>query len=321
MSQMRVIEAASFGAPAVLQLKEMPSPVPGKGSLLIDVKAAGVNYMDLVIRAGLRPGVSPPFQPGFEVAGVVREVGPGVTSWKPGDTVAAIVGGGGYASQVVVPSSAAIPVPRGVDPSIVAATLVQGLTAFLTLDVGRVRSGANVRDSAAAGGVGALATQIAKLQGARVNGLASPAKLDFVRKNGADQVFDYRTPGWSSSVREAVGDRGVDLFLYSIGDLKSEAFGLLGAGAHWVVYGARGESQQPLPHEGLWGIIERNITLRGFNLEGNHQHFERALAQLFDWVTSGLLLVETRKYPLAEASLAHAQFEGRETVGKVLLIP
>jgi len=88
--------------------------------------------------------------------------------------------------------------------------------------------------SAAAGGVGALAVQIAKLQGATVIGLASRAKHDFVRKNGADHVFDYRSWGWSSSVREVVGDRGVDLFLDSIGDLQTEAAGVLGAGAHWT---------------------------------------------------------------------------------------
>jgi NADPH2:quinone reductase len=323
MSYMRVIEGASFGGANVLELKEVPSPAPGKDSLLIDVTAAGVNYLDLVARAGFLPAFSaPPFRLGFEVAGVVKEVGPGVTTWKPGDAVAAItLGGGGYASQVVVPANVAIPIPKGVDPSLAAALLVQGLTAFLTLEVGQIRPGANVMVSAAAGGVGALAVQIAKLQGANVIGLASRAKHEFVRKNGADHVFDYRSPGWSSSVREAVGDRGVDLFLDSIGDLQTEGFGLLGAGAHWVVSGARAEIQRPLPNEALWPIVEKNITLRGFNLEGSFQHFQRALAQIFDWATSGRLKVETRKYPLAQASLAHEQFEGRETVGKVLLVP
>jgi NADPH:quinone reductase len=134
-------------------------------------------------------------------------------------------------------------------------------------------------------------------------------------------VSDYRSPGWSSAVREAIGERGVDVFLDSIGDLQSEALVLLGAGANWVAYGARAESLRPLPSEALWSMIERNITLRGFNLEGNREHFGRALAQLFDWATSGRLKVETRRFPLAEASLAHKQLEGRETVGKVLLIP
>jgi NADPH2:quinone reductase len=154
------------------------------------------------------------------------EVGPGVTTWKPGDAVAAILTGGGYASQVVVPASAAIPVPNGIAPSLAAALLVQGLTAFVTLDIGKVRPGSSVLVSAAAGGVGALAVQIAKLQGATVIGLASRAKHDFVRKNGADHVFDYRSCGWAASVRGVLGDRGVDLFLDSIGDLQTEAAGL-----------------------------------------------------------------------------------------------
>ena len=318
---MKVIEGASFGGAEVLELKEVASPVPGKDSLLVDVKAAGVNFLDLVARGGFLHGATAPFRLGFEIAGVVKEVGPGVTTWKSGDAVAAILPGGGYASQVIVPAGGAIPVPKGVDPSLAAALLVQGLTAFVTLEVGKVRPGANVLVSAAAGGVGALAVQIAKLQGATVIGLASRAKHDFVRKNGADHVFDYRSAGWSSSVREVVGDRGVDLFLDSIGDLQTEAAGLLGAGGHWIVYGSRAESQRSLPTEALWPMIEKNITLRGFNLEGCAEHFPRALGQIFDWATSGRLKVETRKYPLAQAHLAHQQLERRETVGKVLLIP
>ena len=318
---MQVIEGASFGDANVLKLKELPSPMPGKDSLLIDVRAAGVNYLDLVTRAGFLPGATAPFRLGFEVAGVVNDVGPGVTTWKPGDAVGAMIGGGGYASQVVVPANVAIPLPPGVDASLAAALLVQGMTAFVTLDLAKVRPGANVLVSAAAGGVGAMAVQIAKLQGANVIGLASPGKHDFVRKNGADHVFDYRSPGWSSSVRDVVGARGVDIFLDSIGDLQTEATGLLAAGSHWIVYGARAESQKPLPAEALWPMIEKNIALRGFNLLGWAEHFPRALSQLFDWATTGKLKVETRKYPLAQASVAHAQFEGRRTVGKVLLIP
>ena len=106
-----------------------------------------------------------------------------------------------------------------------------------------------------------------------------------------------------------------------MGDLQTEGLGLLGPEAHWVVYGARAEGQRPLPSEALWPMIEKNITLRGFNLEGSHAHFDRALAQLFDWATSGRLRVDMQRYPLAQASLAHAQLEGRETVGKVLLVP
>ncbi len=321
MNHMKVVEGASFGGANVLQLKEVPSPAPGKDSLLVDVKAAGVNYLDLVTRSGFLHGAKTPFRLGFEIAGVVKEVGAGVTTWKPGDAVAAIVPGGGYASQAVVPASVAIPVPKGIEPSLAAALLVQGLTAFVTLDIGKARPGASVLVSAAAGGVGTLAVQIAKLRGANVIGLASRAKHDFVRKNGADHVFDYRSSGWAASVREVVRDRGVDLFLDSIGDLQTEAAGLLGAGAHWIVYGSRAESQRPMPAEALWPMIEKNVTLRGFNLEGCAEHFPRALAQIFDWATSGRLKVETRKYPLAQAALAHEQFEGRETVGKVLLVP
>jgi len=318
---MQVIEGASFGDANVLKLKELPSPMPREDSLLIDVRAAGVNYLDLVTRAGFLHGATAPFRLGFEVAGVVKDVGSGVTNWKPGDAVGAIIGGGGYASQVVVPANIAIPLPKGMDASLAAALLVQGLAAFVTLDFGKVRPGANVLVSAAAGGVGAMAVQIAKLQGANVIGLASRAKHEFVRKNGADHVFDYRSPGWSSSVREVVGPRGIDIFLDSIGDLQTEAAGLLGAGGHWLVYGARAETQNPLPAEALWPMIEKNITLRGFNLLGCAEHFPRALSQVFDWTMSGKLRVETRKYPLAQASVAHAQFEARETVGKVLLIP
>ena len=292
-------------------------------SVLIDVAAAGVNYLDIVVRAGFVPAYSAlPVRPGFEIAGVVKAVGSEVTRWKPGDTVAALtMGGGGYASQVVAPASALIPVPKGLDPVVAAALPVQGMAALLILEVGNVRPGANVLVSAAAGGVGALAVQIAKLQGANAIGLASPSKHDFVRSNGASHVFDYRSPGWAASVREVVGERGIDLYLDSVGDLQTEAFSLFGVDAHWVVYGVRTESHRPLPSEALWPMVEKNVTLRGFSLEGSAPHFERALAQLFDWTATGRLKVATRRIPLAEAPRAHRELEGRETVGKVLLIP
>ena len=119
----------------------------GKDSLLVDVAAAGVNYMDLVTRTGNLPGFATvPFRLGLEVAGVVREVGSGVTAWKPGDTVAALtLGGGGYASHVVVPASHAIRIPGGLAPTLAAAILVQGLTAFLTLEAGAVTTDKKVQ--------------------------------------------------------------------------------------------------------------------------------------------------------------------------------
>jgi len=320
---MKHIQATKFGGPEVLTLLETQTPTPGDGMLLVEVKAAGVNYSDVMARSGFYPQIpEAPFSPGFEIAGVVKSVGNGVVGFKEGDSVAAItLAGGGYATHVVIPAATAIPFPAGLDPALAAAILVQGLTAYMLLEEAKVKESDAVLISAAAGGVGSIAIQLAKAKGAKVVGLASKSKHATVKHLGADHVVDYDDAQWAASIREAVGDQGLQVYLDSIGDLTTEAFPLFSQFGQWIIFGVRSGSGNPLPHEAIFTMLEKNITLRGFNLEGSLQHVPRALGDLFKFVGDGTLKIEITKYPLADAVNVHTLFEGRKTTGKVVLVP
>jgi NADPH:quinone reductase len=138
---------------------------------------------------------------------------------------------------------------------------------------------------------------------------------------GADEVFDYGKPGCSANALELARPQGVQVYLDSMGDLATEAFSLLGQFGRWIIYGARSDRQNALPADALWPIIEKNISLMGFNLGGNLDRVPGALKELFKFAIDGSVKVETTKYPLADASIAHSGFEGRKTTGKLVLVP
>jgi NADPH2:quinone reductase len=301
---------------------EKETPTAADGMLVVEVKAAGVNYADVAARQGSFPAIAKaPFLPGFEVAGVVSEVGKGVKGFNVGDSVAAITSEGGYASHAVIPAAAAIPVPRGLDHFIATALLVQGLTAYILLEQAQTKKDDVVLIAAAAGGVGSLAVQLAKARGATVIGLASASKFDLVKGLGADHVFDYRQADWSAKVSDVTRSHGVQVFLDSTGDLASWVFPLLGPFGRWIIYGVRRDQQNALPAEAIWSMIEKNISIGGFNLERHLQDVPRALGDLFKSAIDGNLKVEIIKYPLADVSKVHALLEQRKTTGKLLLIP
>lgn len=320
---MKYVEASRFGGPEVLKVIEKETPQPAEGMLLVEVQAAGINYADVLARAGHYPAITQaPFAVGSEVAGVVKDVGKGVAGFRVGDTVAALtLAGGGYASHIVIPSTTAIPFPKELDPAVAAGVLLQGLTAYILLDRAQVKNSDTVLIAAAAGGVGGLAVQLAQLRGATVIGLASESKFDLVRSLGATHAFDYDKPGWSASVSNVTGPEGVQVYLDSMGDLASEAFRLLGPFGRWIIYGTRSDKQNELPAAAIFPIIEKNISLTGFNLGGNLDRAPHALGELFKFVIAGSLKIHVTKYPLADASRVHTLFEGRKTTGKLVLIP
>jgi NADPH2:quinone reductase len=319
---MKFIEASKFGGPEVLTIVEAPTPTPREGALLVEIKAAGVNYTDIMARSGFYPQVpKAPFLVGFEIAGVVKGVGKGVQGFKEGDSVAAIIQGGGYATHAVVPVATAIPLPAGFDHALAVAVLVQGVTAYILLDEAKVKEGDTVLISAAGGGLGNIAVQLANARGARVVGLTSKSKFDFVRSLGADQVADSDDAGWARSVKEAVGEKGIQVYLDSIGDLRTEAFSLLSQFGQWVIFGVRSGASNALPFEAIPVMIEKNISLRGFNLEGSLHQMPQALSVLFKLVSEGKLKLEITRYPLTEAAKVHHLFEARKTSGKVVLVP
>jgi NADPH2:quinone reductase len=319
---MKFIEASKFGGPEVLTVVEAPTPTPTEGALLVEVKAAGVNYADIMARSGFYPQVpKAPFPVGFEIAGVVKGVGKGVQGFNEGDSVAAIIQGGGYATHAVIPAATAIPLPEGFDHALAVAVLVQGVTAYILLDEAKVKEGDTVLISAAGGGLGNIAVQLAKARGARVVGLTSKSKFDLVKTRGADQVADSDDAGWARSVKEAVGDKGIQVYLDSIGDLRTEAFRLLSQFGQWIIFGVRSDIRNTLPFEAIPVMIQKNITLRGFNLEGSLHQVPQALSALFKLVGEGKLKFEITKYPLSEAAKVHQLFEARQTSGKIVLVP
>ena len=302
---MKYVEASKFGGPEVLRVIEKETPRPGEGMLLVEIQAAGINYADVLARSGHYPAITKaPFALGFEVAGVVREVGKNVEGFKVGDPVAALtLTGGGYASHILIPAAAAIPFPKQLDPALVAAVLLQGLTAYILLDRAQVKNGDAVLIAAAAGGVGGLAVQLAKLRGAKVFALASESKFEFVKGLGADGVFDYSKPGWSAKALDIIRPQGVQIYLDSMGDMGTEAFPLLGQFGRWIIYGARSDKQNVLSAETLWSMIEKNISLVGFNLGGNLDRVPRTLEDLFKFAIDGSVKEE------------------RKSTGKLVLVP
>src|SRR5712691_1330279 len=212
---MRVIHLYRFGGPEQLKLEEKPRPEPSPGEVLLRVHAAGVNPIDWKIRQGLLKDFQPvtfPYTPGIEVAGVVEDVGPGVTAFEIGQAVIGQIASGAYAEYVTVPVEALAFKPETLSFAEAAAVPVGATTAWRTLfDHGGLTAGQRVLIVGAAGGVGLLAVQLAKWKGAQVIGTASTANLEFVRSLGADTVVDYTTTPVESVVQE------VDLVLNGVG--------------------------------------------------------------------------------------------------------
>ncbi len=320
---MKFVEVQHFGGPEVLRFVEEADPEPKAGQVAIEVKAIGINFADIMAREGTYPGVpSAPFRPGYEVAGVVTAWGEGVTGFRGGERVMGIISNGGYTTHAVLNAQETIRLPDALDFAPATALLVQGLTAYFLLEAGNLREGQSVLIAGAAGGVGSLAIQIAKLKGAgKVMGLASPSKHERARSLGADAVFDYTQSGWSKSVLSETDGAGFSLFLDSQGDLGSEAFDALGQKAYWLIYGGQSGSGSGLPVERLWSLVGKNATLRGYNLFGNIADFERGLNEMLGWVSSGKLQLDVQRFPFSEVAQAQEAISNRKTTGKVVLEP
>ena len=319
---MKYIEVPQFGGFDQLQMREGDAPTPGQGEILIDVRASGINFADIFALTGQYPPVpKAPYRPGFEVAGEVSALGEGVENWKVGDRAVAFVKGG-FAEQAVASVGNAAPIPAKLDFADAPALLVQGLTAFYLFDRAPLREGETVLLSSAAGGVGTLAIQIAKIEGAKtVIGLASPRGHDRVRELGAEPV-NYREKGWSAKVKELAPD-GVDVFLDSIGALDGEGFETLASGARWMYFGVQGDSDAPLRKKRAFEMLFKSMTLRGFVLSPPQQgDVQRGLKQLSQWIDEGNLEVKNEcRYPLADVRQAFEDITNRKTHGKVVLEP
>lgn len=326
---MKAIEVSHYGGPEALQVVEKPRPEPGQGQVLIEVKAAGINFADLLSRAGTYPnGPKPPFVPGLEVAGIVAAIGEGVTTPAVGARVAAVVQNGGYAEYALVDAAQAVPLPDTIDFATATALLVQGLTAYFLLKrAGGLQQGQSVLVNAAAGGVGSLAVQLAKIFGAgRVLGTASTEeKRALVRSLGADDAIDYTKSDWAEAVKAATEGRGADIFLDATGDTESGGLKPLATGGTWVIYGSQQGAHGDLSGNELAGIIGDSKTIRGFTLYSvlvEPDTIAAALRELLTWTVEGRLQVHTDdRFPLAQAAEAQTAIAERRTTGKVVLEP
>lgn len=326
---MQAVSFARQGGPEVLELASHHlDPVPGPGEVLIRVEAAGVNYADLMTRAGLYPvPVDLPMIPGLDVAGTVQAVSPDVTRLAVGDRVAALLPRGGYAQLVAAPAGSAARIPDNVRADQSTAMILQGLTAHFALERAAQPEGKAVLVTAAAGGVGSLAVQLARLGGARrVVGLAGGSKLDAVRALGADEAIDYTSADWFDRTRAAFGQAGCDVVLDLVGGAVARtAFDLLAPFGRLVIVGAPSGELFALDADRALRAVFGNLAVVGFALPNVLAEApdvaSRAAEVLLGHLAAGRLQVRTESFPLPQAADAHRAIAERRTTGKVVLIP
>ncbi|MGP3923485.1 zinc-binding dehydrogenase [Streptomyces sp. 8N616] len=322
---MRAVRVAEFGPPEVMRVEIVPDPEPGEGEVLVDVAAAGVQFVETLVRAGKSAQVPRPYTPGRDVAGVVSAVGPGVDPGLLGKRVAGQTArSGGYAERAVVARRALHVLPDHLSLDSAVCLLGQGLTAVGLIEIAALREDQTVLVEAAAGGVGSLLVQLAKVARAKVIGAArGEHKLDVVRKLGADAAVDYGVPGWAGLVREAAGGSGVDVVLDSVGgDVGREAVDTLAPGGRFIVYGIASGRGTEIPGGLVYG---RGLTVIGYgsSTPGHDPSRFRALQgrALAEAAIGRITPVIGWRFRLEDAPAAHAALAGRETVGKVMLIP
>jgi NADPH:quinone reductase len=323
---MKAIRPKTHGGAELLTLEELPTPSPGPGQVLVEIEVAGVNFIDVYHRTGLYK-TELPVPLGVEGAGVVAAVGSGVTTIAVGERVAWSSGGpGSYATHALVAAERALPVPEGLDLQRAVAVLLQGLTAhYLTTDTFPLRTGHVVLIHAAAGGTGRLLVQLAKRAGARVIGTVSTEeKAAEARLVGADEIILYHSQQVDAEVQRLTGGRGVDVVYDSVGASTFQAsLKSLRARGYLVLFG---QSSGPV------GTIDPQILQAGGSLfltRPTLAHYTATRAELlgraqdlFSWLAAGALELKiARTFPLAEARAAHEALEGRETSGKILLVP
>ncbi|MFC4590887.1 quinone oxidoreductase family protein [Sphaerisporangium corydalis] len=319
---MHAIAVSRPGGSSALEYTEVPDPEPGPGEVLVDVAAAGVNFIDVYHREGRYP-IPTPFVLGSEGAGTVSGVGPDVTGVAIGDRVGWQGVLGSYAEKAVIPAARAIPLPDDLSFELAAAVLLQGLTAhYLTHSTYEVKTGDDVLVHAAAGGMGLLLTQMVKLRGGRVIGTVSTEeKGKLAREAGADDVLPYE--GFAEAVRELTGGEGVHVVYDGVGATTFDGgLASLRPRGLMALYGAASGPVPPFDPQRL------NQAGSLFLTRPTLVHYvakrEELLARADDvlgWVASGALKVRSSRYSLADAKKAHDDLEGRHTTGKLVLIP
>ena len=320
---MKAIQITQTGGPEVLEWTDVSDPTPGPGDVVVEVAAAGLNYIDTYHRTGLYP-MDLPFVPGLEGAGTVTEVGSEVDDVAVGDTVAWSASIGTYAERVALPAASTVPVPDGVALDAAAAVMLQGMTAhYLVIDTYPLAAGDRCLIHAGAGGVGLLLIQMAKMIGAEVfTTVGTPAKAELAAGAGADHVILYRDVDFGESVEEIIGERALDVVYDGVGQsVFRRSLDLLKPRGMMVNFGnASGPAEPISPLELAPSLYLTRPSL--FHYIATRDELLGRTADLFGWMTDGCLDVRIgERVPMAEARRAHELLEGRQTTGKVVLMP
>jgi NADPH2:quinone reductase len=322
---MKAVRVHRTGSPEVLSYEELPVPEPKEGEVLVKLEAAGVNYIDTYQRSGLYP-IELPATLGQEGAGAVARLGPGVTGFKEGDLVAWTGVLGSYAQYQAVPQERLVPIPGGVTPKQAAAAMLQGMTAhYLARSTYPLKEGDTCLVHAAAGGVGLLLVQIARMCGATVIGTVSTAEKEaLAREAGAHHVIRYTETDFAAEVKRVTAGRGVQVVYDSVGrDTFEKSLDCLGLRGMLVLFG---QSSGPVPPFDPQ-ILNRKGSL--FLTRPSLAHYIATREELLErandvltWVKEGRLRLRIHtEYPLSQAAAAHRDLEGRRTSGKLLLVP
>jgi NADPH2:quinone reductase len=324
---MRAVFCKAWGGPSTLVVEDVPSLRAGAGEVVVDVKAAGVNFPDMLMIQGkyqIKPSL--PFTPGVELAGVVKEVGDGVTRVAPGDAVVANVSFGAFAEECVVPASSLLPLPRGIDFAAAAGFTVAYGTAWHALrDRGQLRSGETLLVLGAAGGVGLAAVEFGAAMGARVIAAASSdEKLAVCRARGAAETINYAQQDLRDGLKAIVGAKGVDVVYDPVGGSLSEpALRSVGWRGRYLVIGFAGGEIPRLPANVplLKGSAIVGVYW-GAWLQQEPDASRRAMSELFGWLADGRLKPHvSARYPLARTAEALAALALRTVTGKLVIEP
>ena len=322
---MKAVRINEYGGLEALSYEDVEKPEPGEGEARVKVEAVGVNFIDIYLRLGLYDR-SRPFTLGHEGGGIVEAVGPNVTEVKPGDRVVYAMVPGSYSEYAIVPAWKLVQVPAEVDMQQATAVILQGLTAhYLTHSTYPLKDGDTALVHAAGGGTGQLIVQMAKLLGARIIGTASTEeKIALAHEAGADDVINYTQVEFDLKVKRLTNDAGVDVVYDSVGkDTFDRSLNCLRPRGCLALFGqASGPvgSFNPQILNSKGSLFLTRPTLGHYIAD--RTELEQRAKDIFTWMSEEKLKVRIDKtYPLAEAAEAHAYLEGRQSKGKILLIP
>lgn len=316
-----------LGGPASLRREELDLVPANPGQVVVDVRAAGCNFFDILITQGkyqVRPEL--PFSPGAEVAGTVREVGEGVERFSVGDRVSALLEHGGFSSTVAAPQERVFPIPPQMTFEEAAALGLVYQTSYVGLvHRANLREGETLLVHAAAGGVGLAAVQLGVALGARVFGTAgTPDKLDLVKQNGADEVINYRDEDWVERVRELTDGRGADVIYDSVGgDVFEKSMKCVAWNGRIVIIGF---ASGTIPEIRANRIMLKNIAVTGLHWPAYREHEPDKMAEAFRgcaelYATGAIRPLVGMRVPLERVGEALAALDDRRTVGKLIVEP